>query len=745
MQIFRRLRFGALAFALLLFAGAAQAASWTGTWDTRWRGGGAMIDLRQDGNRVTGTYPLYNGRIEAEVQGRELRGRWIEGDRFGSFLFVLAEDGATFMGRFDTGEWWTGGRVREAAPRMPVDQATPRRAMRTFLTAFNRARLGDEEAWGSAAAVVDFGEEGARLRPGQRLSSVQGLAEAVDLATFRLWSIPGRSAEGDVVQVRLARAGTEATLALTFQRREGLWFIVMPSADDLAAQVRRMRAARPAPGADDAHLALRSPRDVLLTLFDRDANEAQRLAAFNLDEVPEAVRTHEGRLAVGYLRRILSRIGPVLPQEVPDDPASPRAYVHFDHPLGRIAIARRPDSTADAPRWAVTADSVAALRPLYAALEAMPPDPEAVSGLAEDTGYFAVRRWVRGISPTLLAPLGPIEAWQVLGILGLVAAGWLLGFLVGRPATILFAWLAGVPRGEARAIRWPARLAAASGLWLAGSNWLGLPDLVQGSLLALFSITLAVAMAWAGWLVVDAVARRLMALAARTDTQVDEIMLSLVAGAMKVGLAAGAAVYVALTLSIPVAGIIAGLGVGGLAFAFASRETLQNVFGAGILLTDRPFKRGDSIVAGEVRGTVEKVGIRSTRVRTADDSLVVVPNGRLADATINNMGTRRHRLVTGKVTVGWTARPDQVDALIEGIRALLDARDDIAKERTLVGATALGTEGVDVEFTAYLAVSGLPAERAAKHQIMREVLALAHRLKLPACEEARPRYVMAAD
>jgi MscS family membrane protein len=727
-----------LLLALALLAGTAQAQSWTGSWDSRWRGGGAVLDLRQEGNRVTGDYPLYNGRIEAEAQGRELRGRWIEGDRFGTFLFVMAEDGATFMGRFDTGEWWTGGRLTGAAPRLPVDQATPRRAMRTFLTAYNRARIGSEEAWGSALAVVQFGEEGARLRPGQRLARVQALAEALDLATFRLWSIPGRSAEGDLVEVRLNRAGTDAALPVAFRRTDGRWSIVMPAPEELAARVRELRAARPVPAAADAHLALRSPRDVLLTLFDPEASEAQRLAAFDLAEVPEAVRVHEGRLAVGYFRRILSRIGPVLPQEVPDDPASPRAYVHFEHPLGRIAIARRAEPTAEAPRWAVTADSIATLRPLHAALEAMPPDPEAASGLPEATGYFAVRQWVGGISPLLLAPLGPVEAWQVLGILGLVAAGWLLGFVVGRPATLLFAWLAGIARSAARPIRWPARLAAASALWLVGSNWLGLPDLVQGGLLALFSITLAIAVAWAGWLVVDAISRRLMALAQRTDTQVDEIMLSLLAGVTKVALAVGAAIYVALTLSIPVAGIIAGLGVGGLAFAFASRETLQNVFGAGILLTDRPFRRGDAIVAGEVRGTVEKVGIRSTRVRTADDSLVVVPNGKLADATINNMGTRRHRVATGKLTVGWTARPEQVDALIEGIRAILDARGDIAKEKTLVGATGLGADGVEVEFTAYLAVAGIAAERAARHEILREVLALAHRLSLPACQEQRP-------
>jgi len=722
---------------LLLFAmlnGAAQAASWTGSWDTRWRGGGAMLDLQEQDGRVTGSYPLYGGRIEAEVRSRELHGRWIEGDRFGRILFVMSADGATFMGRFDTGEWWTGGRMETAARRIPVDQATPRRAMRTFLTGFNRTRLRDEEAWGAALAVVDFGEDGARLRGGQKLARVRALAEAVDLATFRLWSIPGRSAEGDVVNVNLPRAGTDAVLPLQFRRRDGLWSIVMPPPEELTARVRTLRNARPAAEASGAHLALRSPRDVFLTLFDPEANEAQRLAAFDLSALPEAVRTHEGRLAIEYLRQVLARIGPVLPQEVPDDPASAQIYLHFEHPLGRVAVSRQGEP-GPAARWALTADSVATLRTLWTALESMPTDPEAAQSLPDPTGYFAVRRWVGVSVPALLFPLGPIEAWQVVGTLLAIALGWLLGLVASWPAMLLFGWLAGVPRRNAREIAWPARLVTASALWLSGSHWLGLPDMVEGALLGVFSITLAAAIAWGGWHVVNAIAGRLNRAAMLTANQVDEIMVSLVAGAAKVALVAGATVFVALTMHIPVAGIVAGLGVGGLAFAFASRETLSNVFGAGILLVDRPFKRGDAIVAGDVRGIVEGVGIRSTRVRTGDDSLMVVPNGKLADATINNLGTRRYRVTTGKVAVGWTGTPEQVDALIEGIRALLDAREDVAKDKTQAGATSFGPDGVEVEFTAFLEVPNLARERAVKHEILREILALAHRLKLPACEE----------
>lgn len=258
--------------ALLAWVPAAFAnGPWTGTWDTRWRGGGAALDLRQEGDRVTGEYPLYGGRVEGTVRGREFEGRWVEGDRFGRFLFVLSEDGRSFMGRFDSGEWWTGGRVEAARARPAVDQATPRRAMRTFLTAANRAREGGEaEAWGSALKVLDFGEGAERLRPGARLARAQQLAEAVDFATFRLWSVPGRSAEGDRVEVRLPQAGTNEALTLSFRRAEdGRWSIVLPPEAELAERIRALRAARGgAPRAADAHLALRSPRDVLLTLLD---------------------------------------------------------------------------------------------------------------------------------------------------------------------------------------------------------------------------------------------------------------------------------------------------------------------------------------------------------------------------------------------------------------------------------------------------------------------------------------------
>ena len=119
----------------LLVALPALAQDWTGSWDSRWRTGGARLTLTQQDGQVTGTYTPYDGRIEARVEGLRLVGEWIEGERRGGFEFALSRDGTAFTGRFDSGEWWTGRRLAADHVDVAVDtgQATPRDTLRSFL------------------------------------------------------------------------------------------------------------------------------------------------------------------------------------------------------------------------------------------------------------------------------------------------------------------------------------------------------------------------------------------------------------------------------------------------------------------------------------------------------------------------------------------------------------------------------------------------------------------------------------
>jgi MscS family membrane protein len=98
------------------------------------------------------------------------------------------------------------------------------------------------------------------------------------------------------------------------------------------------------------------------------------------------------------------------------------------------------------------------------------------------------------------------------------------------------------------------------------------------------------------------------------------------------------------------------LGIGGLAFAFAAKDTIENFFGSITVIADRPFQVGDWVVIGDTEGTVEELGFRSTRVRTFYNSLITLPNATLVRATVDNYGRRKYRRVKTHIGISTTRR-----------------------------------------------------------------------------------------
>ena len=727
----------ALAF-VLLAACPAQAGepTWSGRWDTRWRDGGARMDLVQQGSRVTGTYPAYGGQIEGEVTGRELRGRWIEGKRTGGLSFVLSPDGQTFMGRFDTGEWWTGGRVQPGQREVGVDQAGARQALRTFVLAGNAAGAGNPDDWAKAAAVVEFGDKGAGMAPGQKLAAARALFELVDQTTFQLWAIPGRRAEGERLDLELKQAGTGAVLPLSLVKgADKLWRVLMPD-EDLAPLRQRLlaRSGGRLPPPDDVRrraTARDAMRSVVAGFNDwNGGGRAQVMAALDLSGYSDATRAYEGELAAAYLNEALDRIGLSVPQEIPDDPASRVPYTVFSHPAGSMVLApTNPAGAAEGGGWRFTADTVRSARDLYTAIEDM---PEVDGGAVPDVPapYFQLRRWVRGAAPGLFARIGPLEAWQGVGILVLLAgsfatalaAGWVLLWGLRRA-------IGGRQLASEHEFRWPLRLLLAFLLFHAAVPLLGLPEEAKRVTTGATGVILALAAMWGGWKLVDTLGAGAIRRAEERSGTMDGILVSLLLGAVKLVLVAGGLLFIADALSIPYEGVLAGLGIGGLAVAFASKETLSNVFGAGILVADRPFRRGDWIEAGDAKGTVEHVGIRSTRIRTGDDSLMFVPNGKLADATVNNLGTRRHRVTKAKLLVRGTGA-DQLAAFMAGLLSLAADVPHVQPGSVQVGVASITPDGVEVEVACCLDVRSAADERADKTALMLGVLRLADRMQV---------------
>ncbi|MCX6977604.1 MAG: mechanosensitive ion channel, partial [Verrucomicrobia bacterium] len=218
--------------------------------------------------------------------------------------------------------------------------------------------------------------------------------------------------------------------------------------------------------------------------------------------------------------------------------------------------------------------------------------------------------------------------------------------------------------------------------------------------------------------------------ARKTETQTDDLVLHFAIAGGRVAIVVGTALGVAYFFSMPATSILAGLSIGGLAFAIAARETLANLFGAGTLVTDRPFRSGDWIDTGTLQGSVEAVGIRSTRIRTAQDSVAIIPNGKLSEATINNLGTRRHRVIKLKILVTEGATPERLEGLIAAIRHRLEEDPLFLMKRTEIGVTDIGSDGVSIVITADINVRTDLEESLARHDLLMDLLRFAEDQRL---------------
>ena len=131
-------------------------------------------------------------------------------------------------------------------------------------------------------------------------------------------------------------------------------------------------------------------------------------------------------------------------------------------------------------------------------------------------------------------------------------------------------------------------------------------------------------------------------------------------------------------------GLGAALGLGGLAFALAAKDTVANLFGSLVIFTDRPFKVGDWVETPAVEGMIEEIGIRSTKIRTFAQALVSMPNATLANAPITNWSRMGKRRVKTRLGLTYNTTVEQMQAILEEIKTMLKKHPDVHQETILV-------------------------------------------------------------
>ncbi|MBN1433961.1 mechanosensitive ion channel family protein [Candidatus Fermentibacterales bacterium] len=234
------------------------------------------------------------------------------------------------------------------------------------------------------------------------------------------------------------------------------------------------------------------------------------------------------------------------------------------------------------------------------------------------------------------------------------------------------------------------------GLYLA-LEMLGLPDSLQIWTGRAFLLLIVIDVTWFLFGLIDGAADAMGALADRTESQLDDQLVPLLRKVAKGVVAALAIVFALQAMGYPVGGLLAGLGIGGIALALAAQDTVAGVFASVAIFLDRPFMVGDFIKVGDQIGTVEEIGIRSTRLRTVEKTLVSIPNKILMDERIDNWSMRPMRRVDMKIGVTYSTTPDQMEGLLSDVRTYLASNRDVDDEMILVNFTEFSDSSLDIE------------------------------------------------
>lgn len=190
-----------------------------------------------------------------------------------------------------------------------------------------------------------------------------------------------------------------------------------------------------------------------------------------------------------------------------------------------------------------------------------------------------------------------------------------------------------------------------------------------------------------------------------------------------------------------VTGIVASLGLVGLAFSLAAQDTISNMFGFTAIVSDNPFTVGDFIVTKEVEGIVEHVGVRSTRLRRLDQAYVTVPNNMLTGTAVFNWSRLKKRRVDFVLGVTYQTNSQQMRTLLERLRETLKARPQVDPDSVIVHFIRFGESSLDIRIICYVAITDWAAWTAEQEQINLAIMDTIEGLGLSIAFPSRSVYI----
>ena len=453
---------------------------------------------------------------------------------------------------------------------------------------------------------------------------------------------------------------------------------------------------------------------------------------FDLSQVPGSNRREVGAASFVQLFDILLRLPapPETAMPVPPEPDPEIAREKMRVPGTGIDLVR----IAEGPRtgeFLFSARTVAQLPEFHRLIEGHALlQPSAVPNwnvaLVRFTGPLFSQQFLESLPEPLHILIFGTPAWKVVVTLSLLLAigGFSLFWhrvvrqrLAGQSALSRNAWALTEP------LAFAGLLALSSGFARVQVNTSGAYGLaIQSTTLFAFYV----AAAWGVWILCQVIAEWIISSPTIPDQSFDAHLLRLIAGTISLAGAAFFLLFGANAIGLPALGVVASLGVGGVAVALAAQSTFENLFGGLNLFADRPFRVGDTIEHSDGIGTVEAIGPRSTRIRDLDGTLITIPNGAISKMHVTNFSLRKKFLFNHKVGLLLNTTPEQLERFKADVTGRLGEHPLVEDSDDLPRATivALSDFAIEIDVFAYVLAGSFTEFLETQDQLLVTILTL---------------------
>lgn len=243
----------------------------------------------------------------------------------------------------------------------------------------------------------------------------------------------------------------------------------------------------------------------------------------------------------------------------------------------------------------------------------------------------------------------------------------------------------------------------------------------------LFQVLMVMSVTWIILRLVDFLGLILAHRASLTASKSDDQLVPFFRDAIKIVFIIFAFFFIlGAVFNMNIASLIAGLGIGGLAVALAAKESLENLFGSFTIFLDKPFVVGDLVQVGPIIGTVEKIGFRSTRIRTLEKSYVTIPNKKMIDQELDNLSLRTFRRGRFNIGITYNTSIEQIKAIVTDIQKFIDDHPNTDQEGR-VRFMEFGASSLDIMVQYFVDTMDWDVYIKIREEINFEIMAIVNR------------------